>query len=433
LSQAAAAFAWLSCGPDPVTVDGRALRGLPARAVRLDELAALLAHPACRPITRDAVWAHLVRRSRSLGSTWTVACVGIALPELTATSSRLCPPRRRSQTRRQARPHDRPNDRTGGPHRDSRSADAAGEAAPGRRQGPDLWGRRGVDCYDADIESAVLTGFLTALATITLHRPRIAAQLLSAAQEAGTAAYREIASSPIPRGSMFRSAPPPQLSQHPDLVLARAVAAGAISRSEAALIGTSRLETVDLAAIAAARGQTTQIVAQVRRRAERRLTAYLRDHPVPASVPALGGQPASPSIVTLSDAHRGAASPRAGAPTHPTAVAARAETEPTRRRRRSRRRTRPGASRRDSRVSSTPTAPADHHTLDDTAARPPADSHPADTSHGSRARAGRTRPGSSRLARHRALAGNADSHRDELDGRARVSGSDDDRAAEQRS
>ena len=67
LEAARAALAWLCHGPDPVAIDGRAIRGLPARTVPVDELADLLAAAGTRPQIRDAVWAYLVRRARAEG------------------------------------------------------------------------------------------------------------------------------------------------------------------------------------------------------------------------------------------------------------------------------------------------------------------------------------------------------------------------------
>lgn len=251
LDQARATFEWLSRGPGPVTLDGRAFPGMPARPVALDELRDRLGHRSCRAVTRDAVWAHLVRRSRARGGTWTVACVGIALPTLAEVSTRLC--------------RALPTDRT--------------------RTGPD--GRRGAAGAVTDVESAVLSGFLTELAVTDLRHPRILARLRSAAHETGTLARREIEHAPTPRASLFTSCPPPPPARHPDLVLARAVAAGAITRGEAALVGSTRLEPITLAEIAAARGRTVRDIRVARVRAERKLAAFLRDAD---STPSRGGR-----------------------------------------------------------------------------------------------------------------------------------------------
>jgi hypothetical protein len=68
--------------------------------------------------------------------------------------------------------------------------------------------------------------------------------------------------------------PPPPWG-HPDFVLARAVAEGAITSTEAELIGCTRLEGVALADAATARGLSYQAAKKARLRAEHRLVAYL--------------------------------------------------------------------------------------------------------------------------------------------------------------
>jgi len=84
------AFRRVLSGRPPVTVDGAAVAGLPARALRLDEVRDQLADRRCPTATRDAAWAYLIGRARAEAGVWTVACLGIALPGLTATSHRLC-------------------------------------------------------------------------------------------------------------------------------------------------------------------------------------------------------------------------------------------------------------------------------------------------------------------------------------------------------
>ena len=91
-------------------------------------------------------------------------------------------------------------------------------------------------------------------------------------------ARREMLRAPIPRANLFTSSPPPPPARHPDLVLARAVAAGAITASEAALIGSTRLEPISLAEVAVLRGQSYRDVRAARIRAERKLSVFLREH-----------------------------------------------------------------------------------------------------------------------------------------------------------
>ncbi len=226
LDSARAAFEWLITGPHPVAVDGRLFPGLPARRVPLDELRDLLLERGCTQALRHAVWAHLVLLSRTGGGTWTVGCVGVALPALTRIAAKL-------------------------------SAKFVGDPS--------------------DIHAAVLTGFLTELAHIDLRKPRIMLRLRWAAYRAGHVAVREALDAPIPSGSGFRSATPQMPWGHPDFVLTRAVAEGAITADEAELIGATRLEGLPLATAGEDRGLNYQAIKKVRLRAEYRLLAYLRD------------------------------------------------------------------------------------------------------------------------------------------------------------
>jgi hypothetical protein len=233
LDAARTAFRWLVTGPHPLALDGRHFPGLPPRLVPLDETRELLLDPGCPQITRDAVWGHLVERSRADGGAWTVACVGLALPALIAIA-----------------------------------ADLSEKFADDPR----------------DIHGAVLTGFLAELATVNLARPWVMARLRWAALRAGHTFIRDTLDSPQPSDEDFHSAEPTRPWGHPDFVLARAVAEGAITGVEAELIGSTRLEEYSLAAAAADRGVSYKALEQVRRRAEHRLAAYLTEQ-APADEP----------------------------------------------------------------------------------------------------------------------------------------------------
>ena len=89
LDQVRSAFDRLTCGPNPVSVDGRDVPGMPARPVRLDEVRDRLRERGCPGATRDAVWALLVHRARIEGEAWTIACLGCALPDLISASRQL--------------------------------------------------------------------------------------------------------------------------------------------------------------------------------------------------------------------------------------------------------------------------------------------------------------------------------------------------------
>jgi hypothetical protein len=242
------AFEWLVTGPHPVALDCRPIPGLPARLVPLDELGTLLLDKDSPQPLRDAAWAALVTRSRTEGGTWTVACVGLALPWLVRVAARLAPLTR------------------GDVH---------------------------------DIHAAVLTGFLDALTTVDLDRPRILVRLRWSAYRAGRTALREALHAASPIGnpgneelqgflaelatpvSGFRSCPPPPPSEHPELALLGAVDAGVISAAEATLIGTTRFGDLSLAEAAQARGQTYEAAKKTRQRAESRLAVHLTTEPAP--------------------------------------------------------------------------------------------------------------------------------------------------------
>ncbi|WP_229925404.1 hypothetical protein [Streptomyces longispororuber] len=82
-------FELLVTGPEPLSFDCRGIEGLPDRRVPLDELLDRLLHGHCSQQVKDTVWALLVERSRTVGSAWTLACVGMALPALAGVAKRL--------------------------------------------------------------------------------------------------------------------------------------------------------------------------------------------------------------------------------------------------------------------------------------------------------------------------------------------------------
>lgn len=226
LDSARTAFEWLVTGPHPVSVQGRLFRGLPDRRVPLNEVRDRLLRRRCGQATRDAVWAHLVLRSRTEKATWTLGCVGVALPALTTIAATL-------------------------------SARFANDPS--------------------DIHAAVLTGFLTELQRIDLRKPRIMLRLRWAAYRAGHTAVREALDAPIPSGNGVGSDEPTPPWGHPDFVLARAIAEKVITADEAELIGSTRLEGHPLATAAHQRGVSYKAAEQARRRAEHRLASYLSD------------------------------------------------------------------------------------------------------------------------------------------------------------
>jgi hypothetical protein len=240
LAVAETAYKLLTSGPTPLAFDGHGYPGLPDRELALPELRPRLLARSCPRSTRDAVWAELVRRSRTQGAAWTVACVGLALPALMRMAGELC----------------------------STLADGK-----------------------AEVHAEILRGFLTGLATVDLDRPSVVSRLRWHAYRAGHAAVRDVLDAPTPIGSGFDSTPPPPLAGHPDFVLARAVADGAISQPESEVIGTTRLEDVSLREWAAEHGVSYVAARQVRSRAERRLLTWLADQEPGVGTVQLGPEP----------------------------------------------------------------------------------------------------------------------------------------------
>lgn len=226
LGVARTAFELLTAGPSPLALDTRGCPGLPDRPVPLDELRSRLLAASCPAETRDVVWRRLVIRSRTEGAAWTVACVGLALPALIRMAADL-------------------------------SERFAGDPS--------------------DVHAEILTGFLTALATLDLDRPGVMIRLRWAAYRGGHAALREALAAPMPCGDGYRSTEPPAPAGHPDLVLARAVAATVITTVEADLIGATRLESRRMRDWASEHDLSYEAAKKIRQRGERRLVDWLRD------------------------------------------------------------------------------------------------------------------------------------------------------------
>jgi hypothetical protein len=226
LDAAEKAFTLLAKAPSHVPFDARSFEGLPDRIILLDELRRLLLAARTNQKVRDAVWRELVVRARRDGPAWRVAAVGVAMPGL----------------RRQA------------------GALAAG------------WHG---DTHDVDAE--LLVGFMECLARVDLDEPRICGRLI----EAGVRAARKIrdaeSDTRLIRSGEAGSLLPIRPWDHPDLVLARAVAVAVIDRDEARLIAATRLEHDTLARVAAQIGISPQTASAWRARAEKRLQQAIGD------------------------------------------------------------------------------------------------------------------------------------------------------------
>jgi hypothetical protein len=220
LAAAEQAFRLITCEPHPLSLDCRGIPGLPDAEVPLGELRRLLLHDGTSRETRDAVWRRLVVNARSGVPAWRVAAVGMATPGLRRMAGLLA----RSW------------------HGDS-----------------------------SDRDSEMITGFLDRMADIDLNHSRIAGKLIDAGARAVKAVLDREATVEIVHTAATWSVPPRPAFDHPDWVLARAVAAGVIAVEEWELISRTRLEEQSLHAVAEQLAVSTAVAAAWRRAAERKV------------------------------------------------------------------------------------------------------------------------------------------------------------------
>jgi hypothetical protein len=226
LAAAQHAFSLLVQPPSHLGFDGRGFAGLPDEILPLERLRTLLLAPQTSAEVRDAVWRELVVRARRDGPAWVVAAVGIAMPGL---------------------------------------RHVAGLVAAGWRG----------DTRDLDAE--LLVGFVARLKTIDLEPPRVIGRLIDAGVRAARKARDADSDAHLVRIDAAGPIVPIQPWDHPDLVLARAIAAGVIDADEANLIAATRLEQTTLAEAAARIGITSRLASSWRLKAERRLLEAIRD------------------------------------------------------------------------------------------------------------------------------------------------------------
>jgi hypothetical protein len=217
-------FNLLTTGPRPLALDATTVAGLPARPVPLDELKAMLLHPSTPFSVRDAVVGELVARSRVEGRAWTVGLAGVLLPGLRRAVWPLV------------------------------------QACPAKA---------------ADIEGEALAAFLTAVAACTPGRQRLAANLCWLARKGAGRLLRTDMAERAGVGTDPVSAAPPRPWGHPDLVLAKAVAAWVISPADGELIGATRIGDVDLGEFAESVGVAYATAQKRRSRAESTLARWV--------------------------------------------------------------------------------------------------------------------------------------------------------------
>ena len=220
LAAAERAFALLTCRPAPLRFDARDVAGLPQRGVPLDELRRLLVSDRTTRPVRDQVWREVVIRARRDGPAWVIAAVGLAMPGLRRAAGRL----------------------------------AAG------------W--RG---ETADFDAELLAGFLARLRTVDLDEPRICGRLVDAGARAVKQIREREEQTDVVHVDAAWSLPPHEPWDHPDWVLARAVAQAVIDPDEHLLISATRLDDIPLRVVADKIGITVAVAAAWRRKAERRL------------------------------------------------------------------------------------------------------------------------------------------------------------------
>jgi hypothetical protein len=224
LDAAQRAFTLLVQPPSHVGFDGRGFDGLPDEILPLDDLRDLLLSPATGVEVRDAVWRELVVRARRDGPAWVVAAVGVAMPGLRRI---------------------------------------AGMLAAGWRGDTD------------DLDSELIVGFVARLKTIDLDVPRICGRLIDAGLRAARKARDADCDAQLIHIEATGPIAPIQPWDHPDLVLARAVAAAVIDADEANLISATRLDTGTVAQVADKLGIAASTASAWRAKAERRLAAAI--------------------------------------------------------------------------------------------------------------------------------------------------------------
>jgi hypothetical protein len=226
LDAAQRAFNLLVQPPTHVGFDGRGFDGLPDEILPLDELRDLLLSAATSVEVRDAVWRELVVRARRDGPAWVVAAVGVAMPGLRRV---------------------------------------AGMLAAGWRGDTD------------DLDSELIVGFVARLKTIDLDVPRICGRLIDAGLRAARRARDADSDAQLIHAEVTGPIAPVHPWDHPDLVLARAVAAAVIDADEANLIAATRLDNATLAQVAGRLGIAPSTASAWRGKAERRLVQAIAD------------------------------------------------------------------------------------------------------------------------------------------------------------
>jgi transposase-like protein len=126
-----------------------------------------------------------------------------------------------------------------------------------------------------DLDSELIVGFVARLKTIDLDVPRICGRLIDAGLRAARKARDADCDAQLIHIEATGPIAPIQPWDHPDLVLARAVAAAVIDADEANLISATRLDTATVAQVADTLGIAASTASAWRAKAEQRLAAAI--------------------------------------------------------------------------------------------------------------------------------------------------------------
>ena len=229
-----AAFAALTCDPDPLRIDLSHLEaslGLPTTPVNVADLRTWLARHRRDWTALDAVWRELITRARLDGPAWVVTATALALPALVRHAAAL--------------------------------------VAGGWRGDPD------------DVDAEVLTGFLGALRDhVDVTRPAPYAGLCRAAQRAGLALVAQQRDVLLVEDlDAFTAGPrtPQRPWGHPDLLVRRAVELGLLDEVDEQPYIDTRLGRRAIEPIAVRLGVTVDTLRMRLRRVDARLARALAD------------------------------------------------------------------------------------------------------------------------------------------------------------
>jgi hypothetical protein len=201
---------------------------MPDRALTMMEVGGSLLDPRTPPSVRDEVWRILVTNFRGTGDeAWSIICFGIARPGLIRAvnrAHRICPEMQRE-----------------------------------------------------DLEGEALSVFIETIGTMDIHKTnlcsRLCQEISSRVRSLARDNLRDIKTA-IRIG--FESRTPPKPFGHMDLVLADAVGEGIITSFESEVIGSTRIENLDIAKIADQAGMPRVDLHLLRKKAEYHLTEWLQ-------------------------------------------------------------------------------------------------------------------------------------------------------------